>query len=262
MNEGDAGDARKAVVLTLEARMATIMLSRPPVNAINDSFLQDLNSALDEIGQHPEIILVRIRSAHAAFSAGADLRMVRRRIGHAEGAEDMARTAALFHQVYDRLAALPAVTVAYMSGHALGGGLELALACDLRIAARGSKIGLPETKVGLLPGAGGTQRLTNLCGPGVAARLILAGEVIDGLEAHRNGIVQWVFDDAVFQHEADRICAQIVEYSGPALRHAKHCIGRAAPVSPDGARAEITGIHALMMTSEAGLLVDAFLSGG
>lgn len=93
------------------------------------------------------------------------------------------RTTRLFHHVYNRLASLPAVTVAYITGHALGGGLELGLACDLRIASRKAKLGLPEARMGLLPGAGGAQRLTELCGPGIAARLILTCDLVQGDEA-------------------------------------------------------------------------------
>ena len=91
----------------------------------------------------------------------------------------MRATVRRFHEVYDHLAALPLVTIAEIEGHALGGGLELALACDIRIASHTAKLGLPETKVGLLPGAGGTQRLTRLCGEGIAARIILSGDVVD-----------------------------------------------------------------------------------
>ncbi|MFZ8239034.1 enoyl-CoA hydratase/isomerase family protein, partial [Staphylococcus aureus] len=86
------------------------------------------------------------------------------------------------HALFNRLEALEAVTLAVVDGPALGGGLELALSCDLRVASMRAKLGLPEARVGMIPGAGGTQRLPRLCGPGVAARLILGGEIVDGAE--------------------------------------------------------------------------------
>ena len=110
-----------------------------------------------------------------------------------------------FHDVYDLLAGLPVVTIAEIEGHALGGGLELALVCDIRIASYDAKLGLPEAKVGLLQGAGGTQRLTRLCGEGIAARIILSGDVVNGGEAERVGLVQWALEAPGFGQSAAAI---------------------------------------------------------
>jgi enoyl-CoA hydratase len=256
MSDGD----KPVLNLTVTAATATITLSRPKLNPIDDTILRRLDDALAVIEKNSDVTVVKICSDQSAFSAGADLAMVQSRLGRAEGTQDMMATARLFHHVYDRLAALPAVTIAYISGHALGGGLELALACDMRIASRRAKLGLPEARVGLLPGAGGTQRLTQLCGQGTAARLILACDLIDADEARDIGLVQWVFDDDKFVTEADRICAQIEGLSGPALRSAKACIKHAISSSGAGARAEVEAIGHLMKTEEARQRIDAFLS--
>ena len=245
--------------LSIHDRSATIMLSRPKLNPINDDFLHQLNGALSELEQHPGLTVVRIASSQSAFSAGADLAMVESRLGSDEGAVEMMETTRLFHRVYNRLASLPLVTVAQISGHALGGGLELALACDVRIAARHAKLGLPEARMGLLPGAGGTQRLTELCGPGVAARLILTCEMINGTEAERVGLVQWAYDASEVGAATDDLVARIETLSGPALRLAKGCIAHAATISPAGAKAEIDGIGTLVKTDEARKRIMEFL---
>jgi len=258
MSELVQEDGDRLVGVAVSGNAATIRLSRPKLNPIDDAFLTQLDDALDKL---IDLTVVKIRSSQAAFSAGADLQMVQMRLGRPGGADEMMRTTRLFHRVYNRLASLPAVTVAYIMGHALGGGLELGRACDLRIASRKAKLGFPEARMGLLPGAGGTQRLTELCGPGIAARLILACDLVQGVEARDIGLVQWVFDKDQLAEEADRICSRIEGLSAPALRIAKLCISHAATISSEGARPEIEGIGKLMRTAEAKERINAFLGG-
>ena len=253
-----AADAR--LTLAVDGAVATITLCRPPVNAIDDAMLDALDGALAQVEARPDVAVVRIRSAAKAFCAGADLEMVSRRVGHAEGAAEMVETVRRFHAVFDRLASLPAVTLAEIGGPALGGGLELALACDLRIAAHEARLGLPEAKVGLLPGAGGTQRLTGLCGPGVAARLILTGELIDGQEAARLGLAQWAVPAGELEAAATSVAARAAGLSPEAVRAAKGCIAVAAAVAPEGVRAEVDGIGALMREDGTRRRVAAFLA--
>jgi len=251
-------DAR--LTLTFDGPVATATLCRPPVNAIDDAMLDALLAAADAVAARGEVALLRIRSSAKVFCAGADLAMVGARLERPEGADEMVRSVQRFHAAYDRLAALPAVTLAEIAGAALGGGLELALACDLRLAAHEARLGLPEAKVGLLPGAGGTQRLTTLCGPGVAARLILGGELVDGREAERLGLAQWSAPAAELPALADAVAARVAGLSVDALRAAKACIAHAAPLSAAGVRAEIEGIGALMRADSTRQRVTAFLS--
>ena len=129
--------------------------------------------------------------------------------------------------VFARLESLPRVTLAEIGGAALGGGLELALCCDLRIAAHEAKIGLPEVGIGLIPGLGGTQRLTRLVGRGIASRLILGAEPVDGAAAQALGIVQWAVPRAELAAEAARIARRIAALPLPALRVAKELIAAA-----------------------------------
>lgn len=239
-------DASARVALAVDHTVATLTLCRSPMNAIDDAMLQALDLALDRIAANPGIAVVRVCSNQRVFCAGADLQLVSTRVGKGAGADAMVETVRHFHRVFDRLANLSAITIAELEGHALGGGLELALACDLRIAAHHVKLGLPEAKVGLLPGAGGTQRLTRLCGSGVASRIILTGETIDGREAERLGLVQWTAHAVDFADAVTDVVERVSGLSPDALKVAKSCIGIADRIADEGVRAEIDGIGALM----------------
>lgn len=246
--------------LSIVGAVATITLQNGAMNAIDDALLTALSDACDELANRPDVVVLRIRSERRVFSAGADLALVDRRMRSEQGVADMVATVRLFHRAYDKLVALPAVTIAEIGGHALGGGLELALACDFRVAAHQAKLGLPEANVGLLPGAGGTQRLTTLCGAGVAARVILAGDLLDGAEAHRVGLAQYVVDAAELPARVDALVARIAAMSPDSLRACKACIRIAAAMSAEGAKAEIDGLADLLTTQEARRRVSSFLN--
>jgi enoyl-CoA hydratase/carnithine racemase len=161
--------------------------------------------------------------------------------------------------LFDRLETLPCVTLAEIGGSALGGGFELALACDLRMAATSAKLGLPEANLGLIPGAGGTQRLTRLCGPGTAARIILGCDVVDGATACQLGMVQWVVAPADLVQEAEKLAQRIADQSAPALQVAKRCMAQVGKLGASGFEAELDGIHTLVTTAEAQTRIKAFL---
>lgn len=245
--------------LVYDGAVATMTLQNGAMNAIDDALLSAICDVCDDLAKKPEIVVLRIRSERRVFSAGADLALVNERMKTQHGVAAMVETVRLFHRAYDKLVALPAVVVAEIGGHALGGGLELALACDFRIAAHQAKLGLPEAKVGLLPGAGGTQRLTNLCGAGVAARVILAGDLIDGAEAARIGLAQYAVDASELTARVDALVAQIAAMSPDSLRACKACIGVANRMSAEGAKAEIDGLAHLLTTEEARRRVASFL---
>lgn len=248
------------ISLSIQGPVAVMTLQNGAMNAIDDALLTALAEACDEIARRPDVVVLRIRSERRVFSAGADLALVDQRMRSPQGVADMVATVRLFHRAYDKLVALPAVTIAEIGGHALGGGLELALACDFRVAAHQAKLGLPEARVGLLPGAGGTQRLTLLCGSGVAARVILAGDLLDGAEALRVGLAQYAVDAAELPARVDALVAQIAAMSPDSLRACKACIGIAGGMTPEGAKAEIDGLAHLLTTGEARRRVASFLS--
>jgi enoyl-CoA hydratase/carnithine racemase len=178
----------------------------------------------------------------------------------ANGADVMRQNIVGFHALFDRIEALPCVTLAEIGGSAQGGGFELALACDLRMASTSAKLGLPEAKLGLIPGAGGTQRLTRLCGPGTAARIILGCDVVDGATACQLGMVQWAVAPEKLAQEAEKLAQRIAAQSAPALQVAKRCMGRVSKLTADGFEAELNGTHTLVSTVEAQTRIQAFLA--
>jgi enoyl-CoA hydratase len=252
-------DLTKPVHLAIEGAVAVMTLSRAPVNAIDDTLTDAIEAALMELERSDRLAMLRIRSKQKVFCAGADLRMIGDRFGTEEGSAAMVGSVRRFQAIFDRIAALPIVTLAEIEGHALGGGLELALACDLRMAAHEAKLGLPEVNVGLIPGAGGTQRLTALCGPGVASRLILTGEVVSGQAAEQLGLVQWSAASADFGGAANAIVERIAKLSPNALRAAKNCIRLAGFHNPAGFSAEIDSIKSLMLDADTARRVAAFV---
>jgi enoyl-CoA hydratase/carnithine racemase len=153
------------------------------------------------------------------------------------------------------------VTIAEIGGAALGGGLELALACDLRIAAVEAKLGLPEARLGLIPGAGGTQRLTRLCGRPAAQRLILGAEVIDGATACDLGVVQWAVPRAELRERAAELARRVAALPLGALAASKACIAAAGEPGTGGYSLELEATRRLLTEPETRRRVEAFLAG-
>lgn len=230
--------------------LGTITLSRPPVNAIDFDFLKAFAAALDKAEAAKPTTLV-IRSDQKCFSAGADLAQIAGHFDDPNGIEAMTNYVRLLHVTYDRLEAFPSITLAVIDGPALGGGLEMALACDLRLASSRARLGLPEARVGMIPGAGGTQRLTRLCGPGIAARLILGGEIVEGDEAARLGMVQWSASPEALEAEAESIATRIGGLSRQALLLSKDCIAAWSDPARDGFARELDAPGLLIPTEEA-----------
>jgi enoyl-CoA hydratase/carnithine racemase len=153
------------------------------------------------------------------------------------------------------------VTIAEIGGPALGGGLELALACDLRIAAMDAKLGLPESRLGLLPGAGGTQRLTRIAGEAVAKRLILGAEVVSGAQAEALSIVQWAVPAADLAPRAHTLAKDIASLPGAAVAASKRCIIAALASGKDGYELEVAATADLLASEATQALVRRFLAG-
>jgi enoyl-CoA hydratase/carnithine racemase len=239
-----------------------LTLDRAPVNAINDAWLAEFHAALDTLEARTDIALLHIRSAHKVFCAGMDIAHIDDLAKRADGADAMVRDLGEFQRAFARLEALPQVVLAEIGGAALGGGLELALACDLRIAANEAKLGLPEANLGLIPGAGGTQRLTWLCGKGVSARLILTGEILDGQAALALGLVQWAAPRDGLAEAADVLAERIAGLSSGSLREAKRLIAAASDPSRDGFAEEIEADWRLFDNPDTRSRIARFLAGG
>lgn len=247
--------------LELDKRVARLTLDRPPVNAISAEWLKSFHGLLDTLGKRDDWQVLHIRSSQKVFCAGADLAEMRGRFFAPEGVEAMVGTVAEIQRLLARIEALPQVTLTEIGGAAVGGGFELALACDLRIAALEAKVGLPEARLGLIPGAGGTQRLTRLAGRSVAARVILTCEMADGATAQSLGLVQWAVPHTDLAARAAQIAAEIAELPAAALAACKSCIAAADDPARDGYAEELEASRRLYGNETTRRRVAAFLAG-
>jgi enoyl-CoA hydratase len=210
----------ETVLLEIEGGIATVTVNRPERrNALNATVRRELVDVLDRLrGDDAARVVILTGAGEKAFIAGAD-------IGEfAERTPEEQREAMEGRRVFDEIAAFPRPTIAMVNGFALGGGCEVALACDLRIAARSARFGQPEVKLGLLPGGGGTQRLPRLVGYGRALRLILTGELITAEQAERIGLVDEVVDDADLTTRTRELAALLAASSPVALRLIKEAV--------------------------------------
>jgi enoyl-CoA hydratase len=207
--------------------IATVTINRPDKrNALNAVVRREIVEVLDELRDDASArVIILTGAGDRAFIAGADISEFAERTAIEQRAVMTGR------RLFEEIAAFPKPTIAMINGFALGGGCEVALACDLRIATRSAKLGQPEIRLGILPGGGGTQRLPRLVGPGRAMRLVLTGELIDATEAERIGLVDWVVDDGTLQDRTMEIASTIAGYSPIALELAKTAI-RAAMEAP------------------------------
>ncbi len=245
--------------LEIAGRVATLTLDRPPVNAIDEAWIERFGARLEEAEAADGVSLLRVRSAGAVFCAGADLRMVGRFLETAEGRDAMIRVTREIQILFERIERSPLVSLAEIDGAAMGGGLELALACDLRIAAEDARLGLPEARLGLLPAAGGTQRLSRVCGDAVARRLILGAEVVDGREALRLGLVHWAVPRDAFEERVRAVVERLAAVPGPAAAAGKACIAAFLDPAADGFRRELDESRRLLEREDARRRVRAFL---
>lgn len=247
------------ISLSIEGAIAIATLSRPPVNAINEEWVARLDEVLDEIERLESVGVLWIRSSGKVFCAGADLALMRSIFDSEEGRARMIDLTRRMQDVFARLEALPKVTLAEIGGAAMGGGFELALACDLRIVADSARVGLPEARLGLLPAAGGTQRMTRLCGESVARRLILGAELVGGAEAVALGLAQWSAQSGGIEDQARELAGRLAALPPATLAANKHCINIAAAGGAGGFEAELQGSAMLLGEAETQRRVVQFL---
>jgi enoyl-CoA hydratase len=209
------------------AGIFTIILDRPEaMNALSRALLAELASMIGSLEQDGSArVLIVIGAGDRAFSAGADLKE-REQMTPDEAMETIRR----IRDTITSLAALPFPTIAAINGAAFGGGTELALACDFRIASSTATLGLTETSLGIIPGGGGTQRLARLIGPGRAKELIFTARRIDAGEALRYGLVEEVVAPEEVRGRARDIAARIAENAPLAVRAAKEAVRRGSEI--------------------------------
>lgn len=209
----------EAVRVTIEGPRADIVLNRPDVlNAMDFSVFDGLAAAADAVAAAPDVRVVVVSGEGRAFSSGIDVSA----LGPIAG--DVESTVARAQAGFRKIAALEMPTIARVHGYAFGAGLQLALACDLRVAARDAKLGVLEANYGLIPDLIGSTRLPQLVGPGRAKRLTWLAEKIDATEAERIGLIEWVVDPAELGATVDGLVARLLEGSATAQRESKMLI--------------------------------------
>ncbi|WP_400191151.1 enoyl-CoA hydratase-related protein [Hymenobacter sp. B81] len=209
--------------VTPDARpqVALIELNRPKeLNALNLQLMQEVAAALKELDDNEQVRVIVLTGSERAFAAGADIKQMAGRT-----AIDMLVVDQF--SVWDQIRKTKKPLIAAVSGFALGGGCELAMTCDMIVASETAQFGQPEIKIGVMPGAGGTQRLTRAVGKARAMEMVLTGKPISALEAERAGLVNRVVPVGQFLEEAFRLAASIAEMSPVAARLAKESVNRA-----------------------------------
>jgi len=203
--------------------VVVLTLNNPKVNALSRELLADLQAAAEDLTANPPGAVV-VTGGDRIFAAGAD-------IGQFGGPAEARETGAAFHSALNALAALPRFVIAAVSGYALGGGCELALACDYRIAGESARFGQPEVKIGIIPGGGGTQRFPRTVGKYKAMRYVLTGDLFGAKEANEMGLVSEIVPDAEVEKRAVAMAAQIAELAPLAIQQTKESVIRGMDAS-------------------------------
>lgn len=236
--------------------VATVTIDRPDArNALNGQIRAELKAVFAAVADDESVRVVVLTGADEAkaFVAGADVKELRER-GVVEQRKVSERP-----RVYETVADCPKPVIARVNGHALGGGCELAQACDVRIAREDAKLGQPEINLGLIPGGGGTQRLARLVGPGQAMRLVLSGELIDAAEAADIGLVEEAVPAESLDERVDDLAGKMASKSPLALQRAKEAVRAASRLDLDaGLDYERELFVGLFATADKNEGIDAF----
>jgi len=233
------------VIVETHGRVGLVRLNRPQVlNALSAPLIEDLNAALEALEADPAIGAIVLTGSEKAFAAGADIKeMQDKTFADAFLGDFIGR--------WENLTRIRKPVIAAVAGFALGGGCEIAMMCDLILAADTAKFGQPEIKLGVIPGAGGTQRLTRFVGKSKAMEMILTGRMMDAAEAERSGLVSRVLPADKLIEEALKVAATIAALSAPAVYAAKESVNRAYETTlAEGVRFERRIFHSLFATED------------
>ncbi|MBV8288397.1 MAG: enoyl-CoA hydratase [Hyphomicrobiales bacterium] len=244
----------ETIIVERRGRVGIVRLNRPQaLNALNATLRNELLGAVEAFDADADVGCILITGSDKAFAAGADIKEMAD-----QSYIDISR--ADYTADYERLARVRKPVIAAVAGFALGGGCELAMMCDLIIAADNAKFGQPEIKLGVIPGIGGTQRLTRAVGKAKAMDLILTGRMMDAAEAERSGLVARVVPAASLMAEAIKVAETIAAMSQPSLIAAKEAVNRSFETSlAEGVRFERRVFHALFATKDRKEGMAAFI---
>lgn len=246
------------VNLEVDGAIGTIRLDRPPMNALNAEVQDGLRDAAREVSENKDVRAVVVYGGEKVFAAGADIKEMA-----TMSYTDMVDRSGALQDAFSAIARIPKPTVAAITGYALGGGCELALACDRRVAGDNAKLGQPEILLGVIPGAGGTQRMARLVGPSRAKDIVFTGRFVSAQEASEIGLVDQVVP-------ADDVYSEAVSWAstfagGPAyaLRAAKEAIDRGVETDLDtGLQIERQQFAALFATEDRTIGMESFIENG
>lgn len=234
------------LILEHNGAIAVLTINRPKaLNALNADTLTELSTVLDELGRDSSVkVVILTGSGEKSFVAGADISQMK---------ELNALEGRLFGQLgqatFRKLELMPQPVIAAINGFALGGGCELAMACDLRLASENAKFGQPEVTLGLTAGFGGTQRLPRLVGTGAASELLFTGDLIDAQEAYRIGLVNHVYPLETLMEEALKLANRIAGRAPAAVQLSKSAIQRGMNMDLDSAQAYEAEVFALTFST-------------
>jgi enoyl-CoA hydratase/carnithine racemase len=241
-----------------EAGIATIRLDRPKMNALNGQLQREIGAAAAEVSADPETRAVILYGGERIFAAGADVK----EMSEASPAEIM-ELAAGIQAAFKAVAHIPKPVVAAITGYALGGGLELALCADFRVLGEGAQVGQPEILLGIIPGAGGTQRLPRLIGVSKAKDLVYSGRFVNATEALAIGLADLVVPDADVYQAAKGLAGRYVAGAPLALRAAKQAIDAGQDVDlDDGLEIERLHFTGLFATDDGQAGLRSFVENG
>lgn len=246
------------VSIEVADQIATIRVDRPKMNALSRQVQEELRSAAQTVGSDSDVRAVIVWGGERVFAAGADIKEM-----HHWSYTDCVDQSAQLESAFTEIARIPKPTIAAITGYALGAGLELALSCDFRIVADNAKLGMPEVTLGLIPGAGGTQRLPRLVGPAKAKELIFGGEHVDAATALEIGLADAVVPAAEVLDASRVRAARYTKLAPYALRSAKEAIDRGLETDLDSGL-EIERLHfaGLFATQDRTIGMDSFVEKG
>jgi enoyl-CoA hydratase len=244
----------ETILLDRQGRVGIITLHRPKaLNALNSQLMREVVAAVEELDKDSEIGAILITGSDRAFAAGADIKEMQPKSYMDVYLDD-------FFSAWDKVAAARTPTIAAVAGYALGGGCELAMLCDILIAADTAKFGQPEIKLGVIPGIGGSQRLTRAVGKAKAMELCLTGRNMDAEEAERAGLVSRIVPAADLLDEALQTATTIADMSLPVAMMAKEAVNRSFETTlTEGIRFERRVFHSTFATEDQKEGMTAFV---
>ena len=246
--------AYQNILVKIQGRVGIITLNRPEaLNALNDALSRELLAAAQDFDRDPNVGAIIITGSDRAFAAGADIKEMAPKSYTDMYLED-------WFGVWDQVAKVRTPMIAAVAGHALGGGCELAMICDITIAAENAKFGQPEIKLGVIPGMGGSQRLTRAIGKAKAMEMVLTGRTMGAEEAERSGLVARVVPVATLMDEALATAATIASMSKPVAMLAKEAVNAVSEGSlAEGVRLERRLNHSCFATEDQKEGMHAFI---